>query len=120
MMTTKITALLRAAIAGLALAFLILPAAPLGGIVPIPTAGGKAFAVNYGGDVCTEEHIRAQRPCDINPPPEPEPEVVPNFTCREWSFFGAAVVSIFGGGSYLAGRIVLVGLGYQGVFGCDD
>ena len=36
-MTTKIAAFLRAAIAGLALAFMILPAAPLGGIVPIPT-----------------------------------------------------------------------------------
>ena len=43
-MTTRIAASLRAAVAGLALAFLILPAAPLGGIVPTPTVGGTASA----------------------------------------------------------------------------
>ncbi len=44
MMTTRIAATLRAAIVGLALAFLVLPAAPLGGIVPTPTVGGTASA----------------------------------------------------------------------------
>ena len=53
MMTTRITATLRAAVVGLALGFLILPAAPIGGIVPIPTVGGEASA--YGGPTCQYE-----------------------------------------------------------------
>ena len=53
MMTTKIAASLRAAIAGLALAFLILPAAPLGGIVPTVVISGPAFA----GETCAGSHI---------------------------------------------------------------
>ena len=54
MMTMKIAASLRAAIAGLALAFLIFPAAPLNGLVPVPNLGGHAFA----GETCAGSHIR--------------------------------------------------------------
>lgn len=53
-MTTKITVSLRAAIVGLALAFLVLPAAPLGGMVPIPAVGSHAFA----DETCAGSHIR--------------------------------------------------------------
>lgn len=38
---------LRSVVLALALAFLVLPAAPFGGILPIPTVGGQAEA--YGG-----------------------------------------------------------------------
>lgn len=52
----------------LALAFLIVPAAPLGGVVPIPTVGGDAFA--DGSQSCTPEMIQNQVPCtlDTDPP----------------------------------------------------
>ena len=36
--------LLRVAVFALAMAFLVLPAEPLGGLVPIPTVGGQAHA----------------------------------------------------------------------------
>lgn len=54
MITTKIAASLRAVIAGLALAFLVLPAAPLSGLVPVPNLGGHAFA----DETCAGSHIR--------------------------------------------------------------
>lgn len=64
-MTTKIAALLRAAIVGLALALLIVPAAPLGGVVPIPTVGGEAEA--YPGLICGSGSTYDYVMCDNGP-----------------------------------------------------
>lgn len=53
-----------------ALAFLILPAAPLGGIVPIPTVGGDAAAyIDLECDFYT--YAANGGSCETPPPPPP-------------------------------------------------
>lgn len=59
---------LRSCAVALALAFLVLPAAPLGGIVPVPTVGGDAAAyIDVECDFYT--YAANGGSCVVTPPP---------------------------------------------------
>ena len=48
------------------------------------------------------------------------PESEWDMSCRKTMFALAASVSIFGGASFIIGRIAIAGLSYVGIFECDD
>ncbi len=118
-MTAKFAATLRAAIVGLALAFLILPAAPLGGMVPIPHVGGSVEAYGGPGYGCFPSFA-----CQPGSDPDGDGDGIPNSrdecpgdatnSCRDFPICntvaragGAAVGAVVGGPSGAAIGVIV-------------
>ncbi len=136
MMTTKPIPLLRAAAVALALAFLTVPAAPLGGIVPIPTVGGSALADNascytpmnvslVGPNYAVTAYVASDGTCDPDPGNAPDPVPMPQ-SCTGGALTAGLAGSALAkaGGNTVIGWVgwaVMAGAGaYMAMGGCDD
>ena len=106
---------LRSFALALALAFLILPAAPLGGIVPLPMVGGEAMSAEvelYAPDPeCVVVDGERVGGC-FNSSGAREP------SCRETMFGIMVGTSLIGGAAYFVGRVAMAAAGYGFAFGC--
>ena len=99
----------------LALAFLILPATPLGGIVP--HMGAPAWAESregYAPDTGADCSVAYTSACMSNPDNE-----YPDDECRGAAFVASAVMIVGGAGSFVLGRLAIVAMGALGAFGCS-
>ncbi len=98
----------------LALAFLILPAAPLGGVVPIPTVGGDAAAM-YGCDYRDWQCLDEKDDWDTDGGGTPDMYEPPT---QEECYAGAFAWGAVGGVLSKAGGTNVIGwLGYGIVIG---